>query len=42
MGLDAEKVKESKVPFYSVEFNEATQSESNYRAEVTEYYSKVE
>jgi uncharacterized membrane protein len=38
----AEKVKESKVPFYSVEFNEATQSESNYRAEVTEYFSKVE
>jgi len=38
----AEKVKESKVPFYSVKFNEATQSDSNYRAEVTEYYSKVE
>ncbi|CAG20947.1 hypothetical protein [Photobacterium profundum] len=38
----SEKVKESKVPFYSVKFNKATQADSNYRAEVTEYFSKVE
>ncbi|MGF1683810.1 hypothetical protein [Photobacterium minamisatsumaniensis] len=38
----AEKLKESIMPYYSIEFNDPTSDDNNYRAIVTEYFSKVE
>ncbi|KKD01341.1 MULTISPECIES: hypothetical protein [Photobacterium] len=37
-----EKLKESKMPYYSVDVMDPGSQEENYRAEVTEYFGKVE
>ncbi|MCG2835796.1 hypothetical protein L6J37_02840 [Photobacterium sp. WH77] len=37
-----DKLKESKMPYYSVDVIDTGNQEENYRAEVTEYFGKVE
>ncbi|MGR2767888.1 MULTISPECIES: hypothetical protein [Photobacterium] len=38
----AEKLKESIMPYYSIEFNDPTSDDNMYRAVVTEYFGKVD
>ncbi|GHA38084.1 hypothetical protein ACFFLZ_21645 [Photobacterium aphoticum] len=38
----AEKLKDSIMPYYSIEYNDPTSDDEAYRAMVTEYFGKVE
>ncbi|MGR5061659.1 hypothetical protein [Photobacterium sp. DNB22_13_2] len=38
----AEKLKDSIMPYYSIEFNDPTSDDESYVATVTEYFGKVE
>ncbi|MGF1686228.1 hypothetical protein L4C36_05960 [Photobacterium japonica] len=38
----AEKLKESIMPYYSLEYNDPTSDDNAYRAMVTEYFGKVD
>ena len=38
----AEKLKDSIMPYYSIEYNDPTNDDNAYRAMVTEYFGKVE
>ena len=38
----SEKLKDSIMPYYSIEFNDPTSDDESYKAVVTEYFGKVE